>query len=60
MISLWIAQASAATDTSGADGSQGWLLDPELVDPGYGQTIAGGEIQTAFPPPPPPPPPTPE
>ena len=42
MISLWIAQASAATDTSGADGSQGWLLDPELVDPGYGQTIAGG------------------
>ncbi len=60
MISLWIAQASAATDTSGADGSQGWLLDPELVDPGYGQTIAGGEIQTAFSPPPPPPPPTPE
>ncbi len=56
MISMWIAQASAASDTS----SQGWLLDPELVDPGYSQTIAGGEIQTAFPPPPPPPPPTPE
>ncbi|WP_447932776.1 DUF4129 domain-containing protein [Sphingopyxis fribergensis] len=53
---MWIAQASAAADTS----SQGWLLDPELVDPGYSQTIAGGEIQTAFPPPPPPPPPTPE
>lgn len=59
MISLWVAQASAAADTSGADGG-GWLLDPELVDPGYSQTIAGGDIQTAFPPPPPPPPPTPE
>lgn len=56
MISLWIAQASAASEPPG----QGWLLDPELVDPGYSQTIAGGEIQTAFPPPPPPPPPTPE
>ncbi|MGH6697229.1 DUF4129 domain-containing protein [Sphingopyxis sp.] len=53
---MWIAQASAASDTP----SQAWLLDPELVDPGYSQTIAGGEIQTAFPPPPPPPPPTPE
>lgn len=51
MISLWIAQASAATD--GQD--QGWLLDPELIDPGYDQTIAGGDIQTAFPPPEPPP-----
>ncbi len=60
MISMWIAQASAAADTPSADGSRGWLLDPELVDPGYSQTIAGGEIQTAFPPPPPPPPPTPE
>lgn len=59
MISLWVAQASAAADTSSADGA-GWLLDPELVDAGYSQTIAGGEIQTAFPPPPPPPPPTPE
>jgi hypothetical protein len=54
MISLWIAQASAATGTPSTD-SGGWLLDPELVDPGYSQTIAGGEIQTAFPPPPPPP-----
>ena len=60
MISLWIAQASAASEASRLDGSGGWLLDPELVDPGYSQTIAGGEIQTAFPPPPPPPPPTPE
>ncbi|MBO9697017.1 MAG: DUF4129 domain-containing protein [Sphingopyxis sp.] len=60
MISMWIAQASAASGTSSADTSGGWLLDPELVDPGYSQTIAGGEIQTAFPPPPPPPPPTPE
>jgi hypothetical protein len=57
---MWIAQTSAAADTSGAGGGQGWLLDPELVDPAYSQTIAGGEIQTAFPPPPPPPPPTPE
>ncbi|MDK2761090.1 MAG: DUF4129 domain-containing protein [Sphingopyxis sp.] len=53
---LWIAQASAASEPS----SEGWLLDPELVDPGYSQTIAGGEIQTAFPPPPPPQPPPPE
>ncbi len=60
MISLWIAQASAASGTSSTDTNGGWLLDPELVDPGYSQTIAGGEIQTAFPPPPPPPPPTPE
>lgn len=56
MISLWMAQTSAAADTS----SQGWLVDPELVDPGYSQTIAGGEIQTSFPPPPPPPNPPPE
>ncbi|RYI03619.1 MAG: DUF4129 domain-containing protein, partial [Acetobacteraceae bacterium] len=34
MISLWMAQTSAAADTS----SQAWLLDPELVDPGYSQT----------------------
>lgn len=58
MMSLWIAQASAAAEAPGAGG--GWLIDPELVDPAYSQTIAGGEIQTAFPPPPPPPPPTPE
>lgn len=48
MMSLWIAQASAATDTQG----QGWLIDPELVDPGYDATMAGGGIQTSFPPPP--------
>lgn len=60
MISLWIAQVTAASGPPSPDGSGGWLLDPELVDPGYSQTIAGGEIQTAFPPPPPPPPPTPE
>jgi len=47
MMSLWIAQASVATEPQG----QGWLLDPELVDPGYDRTMAGGEIQTAFPPP---------
>ena len=57
MMSLWIAQASTAAD---APSGGGWLIDPELVDPAYSQTIAGGEIQTAFPPPPPPPPPTPE
>jgi hypothetical protein len=58
MMSLWIAQASTAAEAPGAGG--GWLIDPELVDPAYSQTIAGGEIQTVFPPPPPPPPPTPE
>ena len=51
MMSIWIAQASAAA----AAPDQGWLLDPELVDPAYGQTVARGDIQTAFPAPPPPP-----
>lgn len=60
MISMWISQTSAAADASSVDAGGGWLLDPELVDPGYSQTIAGGEIQTAFPPPPPPPAPPPE
>ncbi|MGL3822065.1 DUF4129 domain-containing protein [Sphingopyxis sp. R3-92] len=55
MMSMWIAQTSAASAPPG----EGWLLDPELIDPGYGQTMAGGEIQTSFPPPPPTPP-TPE
>jgi hypothetical protein len=50
MMSLWIAQASAAA----APPSQGWLIDPELVDPAYSQTIAAGDIQTRFPAPPPP------
>jgi hypothetical protein len=54
MITLWIAQASAAAETA-PEASEGWLLDPELVDPGYTQTMAGDTIQTAFPPPPPPP-----
>lgn len=52
---MWIAQTSAASAPPG----EGWLLDPELIDPGYGQTMAGGDIQTSFPPPPPSPP-TPE
>ncbi|MGV3729908.1 MAG: DUF4129 domain-containing protein [Sphingopyxis sp.] len=60
MISVWIAQSSAAAGTPSADGAGGWLLDPELVDPAFSQTIVGGEIQTALPPPPPPPPPPPE
>lgn len=55
MISLWIAQASTAAASPNAAGSQTWLLDPELVDPGYTQTMAGDTIQTGFPPPPPPP-----
>lgn len=55
MISLWIAQASTATAPSSPEEGGGWLVDPELVDPGYSQTIAGGHIQTAFPPPEPPP-----
>ena len=37
--------------TSSVAFEQTWLFDPELVDPGYDQTIAGGAIQTAFPPP---------
>ena len=53
MMSLSIAQASAAVSPATGEG-QGWLLDPELLDPGYGRTMAGGEIQTGFPPPPPP------
>ncbi|PKP72165.1 MAG: hypothetical protein CVT83_01310 [Alphaproteobacteria bacterium HGW-Alphaproteobacteria-5] len=40
-----------ASQASMAASGRGWLLDSELVDPGYAQTIAGGEIQTAFPPP---------
>jgi hypothetical protein len=44
-----LAQAAAAAP------DQGWLLDPELVDPGYAQTIAGNGIQTSFPTPEPPP-----
>lgn len=55
MMSLWIAQASVAADTTNADAGSGWLIDPELAGPAYSQTIAGGEIQTSFPPPPPPP-----
>ncbi|MDZ3832162.1 MAG: DUF4129 domain-containing protein [Sphingopyxis sp.] len=51
MMSVLFAQASAAP----AAQNQGWLIDPELVDPGYSQTMAGGEIQTHFPPPTPPP-----
>lgn len=45
MMSVATAQASTTTF------EQTWLLDPELVDPGYAQTMAGGAIQTAFPPP---------
>jgi hypothetical protein len=44
------AQAAAPLSSQEAAG-QGWLLDPELLDPGYAQTIASGEIQTGFPPP---------
>ena len=55
MITLWIAQASAAVEPPSADGGGGWLVDPELIEPGYTQTMAGDTIQTAFPPPPPPP-----
>jgi hypothetical protein len=51
MMSLWIAQASAAAGEPG----RGWLIDPELVVPGFSQTIAAGEVQTRFPVAPPPP-----
>ena len=60
MIALAIAQTSAAAGTPSAEGAEGWLLDPELIDPAFSQTVAGGDIQTAFPPPPPPPTPPPE
>jgi len=60
MTATGIAQTPAAVGPSNAGGSEGWLLDPELVDPAFSQTVAGGEIQTAFPPPPPPPTPPPE
>lgn len=55
MMSLWIAQASTAAASPGAATGESWLVDPELIDPGYAQTIAGGGIQTSFPPPPKPP-----
>lgn len=47
MITLWLAQSAAVADAPPA----GWLIDPELVDKAYGQTMAGGTIQTMFPPP---------
>ena len=50
MMTLGIAQEASA----GTDAGQGWLLDPELLGPGYSQTMAGDTIQTGFPPPPPP------
>lgn len=49
MISLWIAQTSAVVPSS----SEGWLTDPEILDPGYAEVMADGTIQTSFPPPPP-------
>jgi hypothetical protein len=45
MISVATAQASTVAS------DQGWLVDMELAGPGYSQTIAPGDIQTAFPPP---------
>jgi hypothetical protein len=53
MISLWIAQATAAAQPPAAEAGEGWLIDPELVEPSYTQTMASGTIQTEFPPPPP-------
>ncbi len=47
MMPMGLAQAAAA-----AAPDEGWLIDPELVGPGYSQTIAGGTIQTSLPPPP--------
>lgn len=40
---------AAAFNPDGWEGGQ--LLDPELIDRGYGQTMADGTIQTSFPPP---------
>lgn len=47
MITLWLAQSAAVADAPPG----GWLVDPELVGKAYGQTMAGGTIQTRFPPP---------
>lgn len=43
-----LASQMASGDEAAAPGR---LLDPELLDPGYAQTIADGAIQTGFPPP---------
>ncbi|WOF43727.1 DUF4129 domain-containing protein [Sphingopyxis indica] len=48
MMSPLVLAAAAAAPVG-----EGWLIDPELVDPGYSQTIAGGTIQTSLPAPPP-------
>lgn len=47
MITLWAAQTSVAASTA----DKAWLIDPELIDPGYAQTVADGQMQTRFPPP---------
>jgi len=44
MTPVGLAQAAVA-----AAPSDGWLIDPELVDRGYRQTMAGGSIQTSLP-----------
>lgn len=48
MMEALLAQAAAAAPAD-APGS-GWLIDPELIDNGYRQTMAGDTIQTSFPP----------
>src|SRR3546814_18591137 len=44
MMPVGLAQAGVA-----AAPGDGWLVDPELVERGYGQTMAGGGIQTSLP-----------
>src|SRR3546814_2981958 len=44
MMPVGLAQAAVA-----AAPDDGWLIDPELVDRGYRQTMAGGGIQTSLP-----------
>src|SRR3546814_15101803 len=44
MTPVCLAQAGVA-----AAPGDGWLVDPALVERGYGQTMAGGGIQTSLP-----------
>lgn len=49
MMESLLAQAAAVAPVDAP--ATGWLVDPELIDNGYRQTMAGDTIQTSFPPP---------
>lgn len=48
---MWASLFSQAVATVPAPPQDGWLIDPELVDGAYRQTMADKAIQTQFPPP---------